>query len=84
MEHAFQGKYTKYQALINVITGLGYRCRFCVLIFGSLGHVYKSTVSGLKIAGMTMRKAKQIARYCSVSAVIGSLAVWRKRCHLYP
>ena len=84
MDHAFQDKYIKYQPLLNVITSLGYKCRYCILIFGSLGHVYKCTMRGLKIAGLSKRKAKQTAKYCSVSAIIGSLAVWRRRCYVYP
>ena len=84
MDQAFQDKHAKYQPLLGIITNLGYRCRFAILIFGSLGHVHKLTMSGLRIAGMTKSNAKQLAKFCSVSAVIGSLSVWRRRCHLYP
>ena len=83
MDHAFQDKYLKYQPLLEVITSFGFKCRYCVLIFGSLGHVYKCTTRGLTIAGMSKRKAKQLAKYCSVSAIIGSLAVWRRRCYVF-
>ena len=69
---------------LYLITSLGYRCRFSVLIFGSLGHVHKLTMTGLTIAGMRKSGAKQLARHCSVSAVLGSLFVWRRRCHMYP
>ena len=84
MDQAFQDKYTKYQPLLDIITNMGYRCRFAILIFGSLGHVHKLTVSGLRISGMTKSKAKQLAKFCSVSAVLGSLSVWRRRCYVYP
>ena len=84
MDQAFHDKHSKYQPLLRIITSLGYRCRFSVLIFGSLGHVHKLTTTGLTIAGMRKRSAKQLARYCSVSAVLGSLFVWRRRCHMYP
>ncbi|XP_033977699.1 uncharacterized protein LOC117475536 isoform X4 [Trematomus bernacchii] len=84
MDQAFQDKYIKYQPLLHVITSFGYKCRYSILIFGSLGHVYKYTMIGLRIAGMSKRKAKQIAKYCSVSAIIGSLAVWRRRCYVFP
>ena len=84
MDQAFQEKYLKYQPLLQIITTFGYTCRYSVLIFGSLGHVHKCTTRGLRIAGMARKKTKQIAKYCSVSAIIGSLAVWRRRCYVYP
>src|SRR4029434_1054763 len=27
---------------------------------------------------------KKLARYCWISAVIGSVSIWRARCHFYP
>ena len=84
MGQAFQEKYLQYQPLLQIITTFGYTCRYSVLIFGSLGHVHKCTTRGLRIAGMARKKAKQVAKYCSVSAIIGSLAVWRRRCYVYP
>lgn len=53
MDQTFQDKYSKYQPLLEIITNFGYRCRLCVLIFGSLGHVDRLTISGLNIAGMS-------------------------------
>ena len=84
MDQAFEEKYVKYQPLLETITSFGYTCRYSVLIFGSLGHVHKCTMRGLQITGLTRTRAKQTAKYCSVSAVIGSLAVWRRRCYVYP
>ena len=84
MDQAFQDKYVKYQPLLETITSLGYTCRYSVLILGSLGHVHKCTTRGLQIAGLSRSRAKQIAKYGSVSAIIGSLAVWRRRCYVYP
>ena len=72
MDQAFQDKHAKYQPLLGIISNLRCRCRFAILIFGSLGHVHKLTMSGLRIAGMTKSKAKQLAKFCSVSAVLGS------------
>ena len=83
MGQAYHDKHSKYQPLLGIITSLGYRCRLSVLIFGSLGHVHKLTTTGLTIAGMTKSSAKQLAKYCSVSAVLGSLSVWRRRCHVH-
>src|SRR4029434_7208144 len=75
---------TKYQPIVAKMRDLGYTCKMVVLIFGSLGHVHKLWVSVLRLAGLSKRQSKQLAKFCSVSAVIGSLAVWRRRCFLYP
>ena len=84
LEEAFLTKLLKYQQLKLTISQLDYRCELVVLIFGSLGHVHKLVVRGLQIAGLTKRKAKQLAKYCSISAIIGSRSIWRRRCFLYP
>ena len=80
MDTAFFEKNTK--PLLAKISDLG--CEFVALIFGSLGHVHKLTISGLRLAGLPKGKSKQLAKFCSISAVIGSLAVWHKRCFMYP
>ena len=84
LEEAFLTKMLKYQQLKQTISQLGYKCTLLGFIFGSLGHVHKLVVRGLQIAGLSKRKAKQLARYCSISAIIGSRSVWRRRCFLYP
>ena len=84
LEEAFLTKMLKYQQLKQTISQLGHKCTLLVFIFGSLGHVHKLVVRGLQIAGLSKRKAKQLARYCSISAIIGSRSVWRRRCFLYP
>ena len=84
MDQAFQEKYMKYQPLLETITSLGYTCRYSVLIFGSLGHIFKCTMRGLQIAGLTRARAKQTAKYCSVSGIIGSPSVWTRRCYVCP
>ena len=84
MDIAFLDKLTKYQPIVAKMRDLGYTCKMVVLIFGSLGHVHKLSVSGLRLAGLSKRQSKQLAKFCSVSAAIGSLAVWRRRCFLYP
>lgn len=50
---------TKYQPLLAKISDLGYACKFVALIFGSLGHVHKLTISGLRLAGLPKGKSKQ-------------------------
>ena len=84
LEEAFLTKMLKYQQLVQTISQLGYSCKLLVFIFGSLGHVHKLVVRGLQMAGLSKKRAKQLARYCSVSAIIGSRSIWRRRCFLYP
>ena len=84
LEEAFSTKMLKYLQLTQTISQLGYKCKLLVFIFGSLGHVHKLVVRGLQMAGLSKRRAKQLAKYCSVSAIIGSRSIWRRRCFLYP
>ena len=78
VEQVFTNKLRKYQPLMACLDNLRCRCKLVPLIFDSLGHVHRLAVRGLQIT------AKQLARYCTVSAVVDSLAVWRRRCFLYP
>ena len=84
MDLCFSEKMLKYQPLTHALTVGGYSTKLVVLIYGSLGHVHRLCVRGLQIAGLNKKNSKQIAKYCSVSAIIGSLHIWRRRCHLYP
>ncbi len=68
LEEAFLTKVLKYQQMEQTILQLGYKCKLLIFIFGSLGHVHKLVVRGLQMAGLSKRRAKQLARYCSVSA----------------
>ncbi|CAL8355103.1 unnamed protein product [Arctogadus glacialis] len=51
---------------------------------GVPGHVHRLVVSGLNISGLSKRRARQLAKYCSISAVIGCMFIWKRRCFLYP
>ena len=84
MDMAFNDKILKYQPILAKLSDLGYQCKLVVLIFGSLGLVHNLVFSGLRLAGLSSRKSKQLAKFCSISAVIGSLAVWRRRCFFVP
>jgi hypothetical protein len=86
MDLCFSEKKLKqaYQPLIHALTVGGYSTNLVGLIYCSLGHVHRHCVRGMQIAGLNKKISKQIAKYCSVSAIIGSLHVWRRRCYLYP
>ena len=84
LEEAFMTKAIKYQPLLHTISELGYRCRLLVFIFGSLGHTHRLVIRGLQQLGMPKKGAKRLAKYCAVSAIIGSRRMWWRRCYLYP
>jgi hypothetical protein len=76
----YSTKFDKYLPLCLEINSLGYACRTVVVIIGSLGNVHMKVVPGLRILGMPSYSAKWLAKYLSVSAMIGSSRVWQKRC----
>ena len=82
LEEAFLTNVLKYQQLKQTISQLGYKCKLLIFIFGSLGNVHKLCCEGPS-DGRPLPK-EELARYCSVSAIIGSRSVWRRRCFLYP
>ncbi len=75
MEDSYCSKILKYQSLISTVENLGYKCQFIVQVFGSLGHVHSLAIRGLCIGGLSKTRFKQLAKYCSISATIGSRAV---------
>ena len=84
LEEAYLTKLVKYQSLVREISGSGYKCQFLVFISGSLGHVHTLVTRGPRIVGFSKMKPKQLARYCSISSIIGSGHIWRRRCCVHP
>ena len=81
----YKHKFHKYQPLNQSIQELGFQCKTIVLVVGSLGSVHNRFVSGLKMTGIPNCRAKSIARFASVSAMIGSHIIWKQRCrHVLP
>ena len=58
----------------------GYDANVIVFIVGSLGSVPKKFVDGFVTLGFLKSQGKEIAKYCSVSSVIGSKFIWNIRC----
>jgi hypothetical protein len=75
----YKSKFDKYFPLCLAIQDLGYECKTIVLIIGALGIVHKHFVPGLKKLGFNNIVAKALARYISISSMIGSRRVWRRR-----
>ncbi len=84
MDTCYYSKVLKYQPLLECILQLGYECTLVVLVSGSLVQVHRNVVRGLQLGGMQKRGAKKLAKFCSVSAIIGSMHIWRRRCFVYP
>ena len=80
LNDCYQNKFDKYLPLCQRIQDMGYSCKIIVLIVGSLGNVHPRFVSGLSLSGLPNVRAKSIARYCSISAMIGSKIIWKQRC----
>lgn len=84
LEETFCEKLMKYQPLVQEITVMGYKCQYIVLVFGSLGHVHRLATRGLRMLGFPKMNAKSLLKYCSISSIIGSRHIWRRRCCVYP
>ena len=54
--------------------------KLLVFIFRSHGNVHRLVVR----AGMPKLRENQLARYCFISAIIGSRHIWRRHCYLNP
>ena len=72
LDKCHDGKFQKYMPLCELMVHFGYDTKIFVCIVGSLGHVHKRFSSGLKLMGIPSSVAKSVAKYASVSAMIGS------------
>ena len=84
MGECFQGKFDKYFPLALEINALGYHTEIIVLVIGSLGHVHSKFVSGLRKNNINSSQSTYLAKFCSVSAMMGSFFVWKNRCKVSP
>ena len=79
IEDCYEGKFQKYVPLFELLALSGYDAKIIVLIVGSLGHVHRRFTTGVRVLGIPNVMAKSLAKYASVSAMIGSHIIWRKR-----
>ena len=82
IQETYQAKFEKYFPLCIEVKVLGFKTKVIILIIGSLGHVHCKFLSGLTNIGINKKEAKIMAKFCSISAVIGSSKVWKTRCRL--
>ena len=79
----YKSKFEKYFPLSQELNNLGFKAEIIVLIIGSLGTVHFRFLSGLKKMNIPKAESKHLARYLSISAIIGSYRVWKQRCKHY-
>ncbi len=79
LDICFASKCLKYGQLADAFRTIGYKCLIVSLIISSSGIVHKNFTTGLKILGFSKPRAKDLAKYLSVSVMIGSHRIWRRR-----
>ena len=79
VNECYQHKFDKYMPLCLNVQNTGHRCSVIVLVIGALGLVHKRYVPGLQKLGFSKPVGKAIAKYLSISSMIGSRRVWRRR-----
>ena len=82
IEKCYQSKFTKYLPLYLKLREAGFSTKIIVLVVGSLGTVHHRVVPGLRLLGMSRRSSASLAKYLSVSVMIGSRRVWARIGHL--
>jgi hypothetical protein len=79
IEQCFQHKFNKYMPLCFLLNDMGFMTRIVVLVVGSLGSVHRKVVPGLTLLGLSRRQSKALAKYLSISVMIGSRRAWARR-----
>ena len=82
IDPCYHHKFHKYTPLHAKLSEAGFHTRIVVLIIGSLGTVHRHVVPGLTLLGLSKRASKGLARYLSISVMIGSRRAWARRGHL--
>ena len=82
LKKTYETKFEKYFPLCLEINAMGYRTNIIILLIGSLGHVSNKFISGLIKNNLSRSESKHLARFCSTSAMLGSLFAWKRRCRL--
>ena len=83
IDSTYQSKFDKYFPLTLEISDFDFTAEIIVLIIGSCGTIHKRFVPGLVKCQIPKYEAKFLAKYCSISSIIGSYRVWKRRCKLF-
>ena len=82
LDSCYNHKFNKYIPLNISLSNAGFQTKTIVLVVGSLGTVHKRFVKGLMMLGLSKYRAKNLAKYISLSVMIGSRRAWARRGHL--
>ena len=77
--YALKKKENDYTNLCRSLQERGYSAKLKVLCFGSLGNVEINCYENLKDIITNKTVLKDLLKWCSISAIIGSNYIWRKR-----
>ena len=76
--YALDKKENDYTRLKNFMEDRGYLTRLKVLCFGSLGNVEQRCYNELQGIIKNKKVTKDLLKWCSISAIIGSNYIWRR------
>ena len=76
---AKNAKMLRYTPYCNLLEIFNYTTKLIVLCFGSLGTIDRDVRSGLGHFKPNAGKLKELMKWCSISAIIGSNYIWRSR-----
>ena len=79
LDQCYEHKFNKYSPLCERLSQSGFHTKIVVLVIGSLGTVHRRVVSGLTLVGLDKRRSKNLAKYLSMSVMIGSRRAWARR-----
>ena len=79
LDMAYDTKVTKYEELCNCLRENGIDTLLYVLCFGSLGCIRKNVWNIIRRFNTDKTSIKNLLKWCSISAVIGSNYIWRHR-----
>ena len=83
IDNTYQSKFDKYFPLTLEISNFNFTAEVIVLVVGSLGTIHNHFVTGLVKCELPKYEAKFLSKYCSISSIIGSYRVWKRRCWLF-
>ena len=78
-DKAYETKVMRYRELVYFLQRNGINAELYVLCFGSLGCIRNNIWNILRRFSDNKKSIKELLKWCSISAVIGSNYIWRHR-----
>ena len=79
IDKCYTHKFEKYMPLCLSLNDAGFHTKIVVLTIGSLGTVHRRVVKGCMLMGLPKRLSRALAKYLSLSVMIGSRRAWARR-----